>query len=156
MKTNVDFLISQEEAIHKDKNNKSKEENKNNNNNNLLKTENKKDHNILIMNIVKENIQEENIDENKEINKNNKDIEDNNNDIKEEDPVISHINLQELIPEEDIKYSSKLIIEEIEGNIFNGNKIEINAGGMVGGRGKKDGFTIFAGLKLQLLTMLTL
>ena len=144
MKTNVDCIISQDEAIYKDKNNKLKEKDKNNDN--LLKIENKKEHNISIMNIVKENIQEENIDEKKEVNnENNKDIKDNN-DEKEEDPVISHINLQELIPEEDIQNSSKLILEEIEGDILNGNKIEINAGGMVGGRGKKDGFTIF-GLK---------
>ena len=37
-----------------------------------------------------------------------------------------------IISEEEIKNSSKLIIEEIEGNIFNGKKIEINAGGMIG------------------------
>ena len=69
MKTNVDCIISQEEEIYKDKNNKLKEKDKNNDN--LLKIENKKEHNISIMNIVKENIQEENIDEKKEVNNEN-------------------------------------------------------------------------------------
>ena len=110
------------------------------------------------MNIVKENIQEENIEDNK----NNKDInnkynkdnknennigvnikEINNYEQKEEDPVISHKNLKGIISEEEIKNSSKLLLDEIEGNIFNGKIIEINAGGMIGGRDKKDGFTIF-------------
>ena len=99
------------------------------------------------MNIVKENIEEENIpEENKDDNKdnnndNNKEIKDN--DKKEEDPVISHINEKDIISEEEINNSSKLVLEEIEGNLFNCNKIEINAAGMIGGRGKKDGFTIF-------------
>ena len=103
------------------------------------------------MNIVKENIQEENIEDNKnnkEINnENNNDInnkiENNNNEQKEEDPILSHKNMKGIISEEEIKNSSKLIIEEIEGNIINGKKIEINAGGMIGGRDKMDGFTIF-------------
>ncbi len=34
-------------------------------------------------------------------------------------------------------------MEELDGNLLNGKKIEINAGGMVQGRNKKDGFTIF-------------
>ena len=127
------------------------------------------------MGIVKENIEEENKDINKDqdinkdkdinINDNTKDnlkeninininnsinnISNNNNnndkidEKKVSDPVISHMNLQGNITEEEINNSSKIIIEEIEGNLFNGEKIEINAGGMVGGRGKRDGFAIF-------------
>ena len=126
------------------------------------------------MGIVKENIEEENKDINKDqdinkdkdinINDNTKDnlkeninininnsinnISNNNNNDKIDekkvsDPVISHMNLQGNITEEEINNSSKIIIEEIEGNLFNGEKIEINAGGMVGGRGKRDGFAIF-------------
>ena len=60
-----------------------------------------------------------------------------------EDPLISYITSNRKISEEEIKNSSKLILEEIEGNLFNEKKIEINEGGMIGGRNKKDGFTIF-------------
>jgi hypothetical protein len=125
------------------------------------------------MSIVKENIEEENKDVNKDANNdiNIKDnIEDNKNDNKndntnnnidndinkmpninndkidekkESDPIISHMNMQGNITEDEINNASKIILEEIDGNLFNGEKIEINAGGMVGGRGKKDGFTIF-------------
>ena len=38
---------------------------------------------------------------------------------------------------------STLIIEEIDCNILNGQKIKINAQGMIGGRGLNDGVTIF-------------
>ena len=60
-----------------------------------------------------------------------------------EDPLISYITSNRKISDELIQNSSKLILEEIEGKLFNEKKIEINAGGMVGGRNKKDGFTIF-------------
>ena len=56
---------------------------------------------------------------------------------------MSYINSNRKRSEEEIKTSPKLILEEIDGNLFNGKKIEINAGGMVEGRNKKDGFTIF-------------
>jgi hypothetical protein len=36
-----------------------------------------------------------------------------------------------------------LILEEKDSNIFNGEKIQINASGMVGGRGVGDGIAIF-------------
>ena len=36
-----------------------------------------------------------------------------------------------------------MILEEKESNIFNGEKIQINASGMIGGRGVGDGITIF-------------
>jgi hypothetical protein len=129
----------------------------------LLKTDKKKEQTNSIMSVVKENIEEENKDFNKDkdinINDNIKDTmnmninnSNNNNpkvnndkidEKKESDPIISHMNLQGNITEEEINNSSKIIIEEIEGNLFDGKKIEINAGGMVGGRGKRDGFAIF-------------
>ena len=93
------------------------------------------------MNVIEENIKEENKDENKDKNINNN--KEDNEEKKEEDDVLSYLNSQGKLPENEIKNSSKLILEEIDGNLFQGRKIEINAGGMVGGRGKKDGFTIF-------------
>ena len=137
--------------MYRDRLNKSKEnikDKENNDKNCLLKTDKKNEQNNSIMSIVKENIEEENKDINKDkninINNNISNINSDKNDVKkEEDPLISHINKQGIISEEDINNSSKLILEEINGNLFNGEKIEINAGGMVGGRGKKDGFTIF-------------
>ena len=41
------------------------------------------------------------------------------------------------------KESSSLTIEEIDCNLLNGQKIQINAQGMIGGRGLKDGVSIF-------------
>ena len=159
VKTNIDVFNSQEETIYKDKYNKSKEKNKNNDKSDLLKTDKKKEQSISIMNIVKENIQEEDKDDNKEKDKDkddniNNNINENNGkkiniiidkkeEDKEEDMLINQINIKEKISKKEINNSPKLILEEIEGNLFNGKKIEINAGGMIGGRGKNDGFTIF-------------
>ena len=55
----------------------------------------------------------------------------------QEDPLTSYITSNRIISEEEIKTSSKLILEEINGDLLNGAKIEINAGGMVNGRNKK-------------------
>ena len=135
VKTNVDLINPQEDANQKDKLDKSKE----NENINLLKTEKKEEHSNSLLNVIKENIKEENKEENIIKSNNKEDIEEK----KEEDDVISYLNSQGKLPENEIKNSSKLILEEIDGNLFRGQKIEIDAGGMVGGRGKKDGFTIF-------------
>ena len=135
VKTNVDLINPQEDANQKDKLDKSKE----NENINLLKTEKKEEHSNSLLNVIKENIKEENKDENIIKSNNKEDIEEK----KEEDDVISYLNSQGKLPENEIKNSSKLILEEIDRNLFRGQKIEIDAGGMVGGRGKKDGFTIF-------------
>ena len=126
---------------------------------------------INIVNINNNNNNDNNIDE-KMINENNKIKEDNSkiksqksipkninninqiNDIAKnmniveeeknpEDPLISYITSNRKISDELIQNSSKLILEEIEGKLFNEKKIEINAGGMVGKSNKKDGFTIF-------------
>lgn len=139
VKTNVDLINPQDDPNQKDKLDKSKE---NDNNNNLLKTEKKEEQSNTLLNVIKEDIKEENKDGNidKNINCNNKeDIEEK----KEEDDVISYLNSKGKLPENEIRNSSKLILEELDGNLFRGQKIEIDAGGMVGGRGKKDGFTIF-------------
>jgi hypothetical protein len=47
------------------------------------------------------------------------------------------------------KESSSLTIEEIDCNLLNGQKIQINAQGMIGGRGLKDGVSIFGCNKEQ-------
>ena len=157
MKTNVDLISPQENAI----SNKSKENQKNSKDEKSKSINNPKNNNF-------ENNEKNKEDENKNDNKeNNENIilekannekkidniknEDNINDIiknvleekKEVDPLLSYINSNRKISEEEIKNSPRLILEEIDGNLFNGKKIEINAGGMVEGRNKKDGFTIF-------------
>ena len=128
---------------------KNKEDKLMNNNINIVNNENEKNNNI-------DNINQNNKIKIKEIMRNDNNINDINNiyEIKKnkniteeeknpEDPLISYITSNRKISEELIKNSSKLILEEIEGKIFNEKIIEINAGGMVGGRNKKDGFTIF-------------
>ena len=128
---------------------KNKEDKLMNNNINIVNNENEKNNNI-------DNINQNNKIKIKEIMRNDNNINDINNiyEIKKtkniieeeknpEDPLISYITSNRKISEELIKNSSKLIIEEIEGKLFNEKIIEINAGGMVGGRNKKDGFTIF-------------
>ena len=62
---------------------------------------------------------------------------------KEEDPLVTYIASNRKISEQEIKNAPKLFLEEMDGTLFNGKTIEINAGGMINGRNKKDGFTIF-------------
>ena len=131
---------------------KNKEDKLMNNNINIINKENEKNNNIDNMNQnnkikIKEimnndnNINDiNNINNIYEIKKNKNIIEEEKN---PEDPLISYITSNRKISDELIKNSSRLIIEEIEGKLFNEKIIEINAGGMVGGRNKKDGFTIF-------------
>ena len=172
VKTNMDLQERQEDALDsKDKSKSIKELNskekeiKNNDINNLKiqeSAEKNKEDKLNITDIKKNN-------DNKIINEIKK-IEVENNEIKSEksidininkinninnkpniveeeknpeDPLISYITSNRKISDELIKNSSKLILEEIEGKLFNEKIIEINAGGMVGGRNKKDGFTIF-------------
>ena len=54
------------------------------------------------------------------------------------------INSHREITEEEINKSPILILKEIEGKILNGEEIKINAGGMINGRGKNDGVSIFS------------
>ena len=167
MKTNVELNSPQEEDIDKskqkeydkDKDNINKNEdncdncNINNININENEEKNKEDKNI---NIINENGNENNnnnqIDEKNIDNIENNHKQDNINEIiknvieeekNEEDPLITYIASNRKISEEEVKQSSKLILEEIDGTLLNGKVIEINAGGMVDGRNKRDGFTIF-------------
>ena len=66
----------------------------------------------------------------------------------EEDPLIDYMKGNIKINDLEIKNSPKIILEEINCNLLNGNKIEINAAGMIGGRNKNDGFSIFGQKKL--------
>ena len=172
MKTNVELNSPQEEdkskQKEKDKNsiNKNEENNNNCNINNININENeeknKEDKNI---NKINENGEDNNynnnndIDENKNVdNIENSHKQDNINEIikneieeekNEEDPLITYITSNRKISEEEIKNASKLILEEIDGTLLNGKIIEINAGGMIDGRNKKDGFTIFGQKKCE-------
>ena len=159
MKTNVDNNSPQEAPLKS----KSKHINKNEKNNSYRSKEEKekndekksnKDKDKNIENNNNKIILEKNCEDNKDnkdnkeknINKNNNDGNQINIDVKvavEEDPLVAYMQSNLKISEEEINNSSTLILEEIDGNLFNGNVIEINAGGMVGGRNKNDGFTIF-------------
>ena len=154
----------------KEKNSKEKEkELKNRINNIILESNEKSQEDKINISNIKNEINNNNINSINKINENNNiEKEEENNEIKSqksitkninelaiepkkveeeeknpEDPLISYITSNRKISDEEIKNSSKLILEEIEGNLFNEKKIEINAGGMIGGRNKKDGFTIF-------------
>jgi hypothetical protein len=156
VKTNVDFNSPQEDGIFRPKERKKENENKNENNSRFNNT------NRIIEENDEKNKEDKNINDDKNNNviiekkdaefKENKIISNNINDViknvieeekNEDDPLITYITSNRKISEEEIKNSSKLIIEEIDGTLLNGKIIEINAGGMVDGRNKKDGFTIF-------------
>ena len=164
MKTNVDLNSPQEEKIFKSKESqKNKEINNDNKNEEISKIndanndendeKNKEDKNI---NNEKNNniiIEKKNVDNKEYIKK-----EENINDIiknvieeekNEEDPLITYITSNRKISDEEIKNSPKLFLEEIDGKLLNGKIIEINAGGMINGRNKKDGFTIFGQKKID-------
>ena len=141
------LLLESNEKSQEEKINISNLNNNDNNINNVIGNNNE------INEIIKENsniIPENNNNEiksQKSFSKNIIEISKKSNIIEEEknpeDPLISYITSNRKISDEEIENSSKLIIEEIEGDLFKDKKIEINAGGMVGGRNKKDGFTIF-------------
>ena len=138
------LLLESNEKSQEEKINNSNINNNDNINNNIK--DNNDENNIINenSNIVIENNE---VKSQKSISKNINELSKKSNIVEEEknpeDPLISYITSNRKISDEDIQNSSKLILEEIEGNLFNEKKIEINAGGMVGGRNKKDGFTIF-------------
>ena len=123
---NIYFIFSLE--IENDEN---KEEEKDNNNEKSkdepLSKEEKKDN----ANVIEE--KEKNKEENNNINNNIDNNINNNIIIDSYRKIDSNIN----------RNSPSLIIEELECNLLNGQKIKINARGMVGGRGLNDGVTIF-------------
>ena len=156
MKTNVDFNSPQEDGIFRPKERKKENENKNENNSRFNNT------NRIIEENDEKNKEDKNINDDKNNNviiekkdvefKENKIISNNINDViknvieeekNEEDPIINYIASNRKISDEVIKNASTITLEEIDGKLLNGKKIEINAGGMVDGRNKKDGFTIF-------------
>ena len=162
MKTNVDFNNShQEEGIfkskerNKDKNKENKNKNeeipKNNNSNRNYDENDEKNKEDIKININNNKIIIENNDvdvNNKEYIKKGDNIEDIIKNVieeekKEEDPLVTYIASNRKISEQEIKNAPKLFLEEMDGTLFNGKTIEINAGGMIKGRNKKDGFTIF-------------
>ena len=125
--------------INNDENDEKNKEDKNINNNN-------ENNNIII-------IKKENFDNKEKIIKHNNindmiknKIEEEKN---EEDPLITYIASGRKISEEVIKNSTKLILEEISGDLLQGKSIKINAGGMIEGRNKRDGFTIFGQKKCE-------
>jgi hypothetical protein len=156
VKTNVDFNSPQEDGIFRPKERKKENENKNENNSRFNNT------NRIIEENDEKNKEDKNINDDKNNNviiekkdvefKENKIISNNINDViknvieeekNEEDPIINYIASNRKISDEVIKNASTITLEEIDGKLLNGKKIEINAGGMVDGRNKKDGFTIF-------------
>ena len=167
MKTNVDFNSPQEEYTSKEINKENEIKNNSKINNRNINIEendgkNEEDKNIE-KNINKENDNDKNynniiIEKNNIENNEKKKKTDNINKIiknvieeekNEDDPLITYIASNRKISDEEIKTSSTLIIEEIDGNLLKGKKIEINAGGMVDGRNKKNGFTIFGQKKVE-------
>ena len=138
------LILESNEKSQEEKINNSNINNNDNINNNIK--DNNDENNIINenSNIVIENNE---VKSQKSISKNINELSKKSNIVEEEknpeDPLISYITSNRKISDEEIQNSSKLILEEIEGNLFNEKKIEINAGGMVGGRNKKDGFTIF-------------
>ena len=97
----------------------------------------------------KEEVKNENENEKEKENNEEKKEEknDNNNNIenkeKEKENINQIIDLERKIKDDEVKDAPTLILEEVECNILNGQKIKINAQGMVGGRGMKDGVAIF-------------
>ena len=138
------IILESNEKSQEEKINNSNINNNDNINNNIK--DNNDENNIINenSNIVIENNE---VKSQKSISKNINELSKKSNIVEEEknpeDPLISYITSNRKISDGEIQNSSKLILEEIEGNLFNEKKIEINAGGMVGGRNKKDGFTIF-------------
>ena len=166
MKTYVDSNSLKENAIYKSKERPKDNENNENKydeapkinnieiNNDENDEKNKEDKNINNNdnnNII--TIKKESFDNNEKIIKQNniKDmiknkIEEEKN---EEDPLITYISSGRKISEEVIKNSTKLILEEISGDLLQRKSIKINAGGMIEGRNKRDGFTIFGQKKCE-------
>ena len=97
--------------------------------------------NLKEINIEKNNEMIINSDKKNKENKNSKNmLEEEKN---EEDPLFDYMKGNIKINDLEIKNSPKIILEEINCNLLNGKKIEINAAGMIGGRKKNDGFSIF-------------
>ena len=86
--------------------------------------------------------EEKEIKEEKNENSLNKENKENKENIDME-PINKNLNSNRRITNEEVKDCSTLIIESKETDIFNGQTININASGMIGGREVGDGITIF-------------
>ena len=104
-----------------EKEEKEEKENKENKENKEMKQENPEN----VEKVVEKKAEEEKKEEGNKI--------DNNENLDSNRKIDSNIT----------KESSSLTIEEIDCNLLKGQKIQINAQGMIGGRGKKDGVSIF-------------
>jgi hypothetical protein len=90
-------------------------------------------------------------------NKNDEQVTNNENELKNElkndDPIISYLNSNREITDNEINTAPIIILREESGNLFNGQTIKINAGGLIGGRNLRDGVAIFGIKKNDLLTL---
>ena len=91
-----------------------------------------------------ENKEEENVKK-KEEEKNEDKKSNNSNENKDVEQINQIIDSNRKITNEDLKEASILFLEGKECDLFNGEKIKINAFGMEGGKGRNDGVTIFGG-----------
>ena len=97
---------------------------------------------------MKEEKKEDNAEKKEEEkNEDKKSNNENNNENKDIEQINQIIDSNRRITNEDLKESSTLILEELDCNIFNGEKIKINGLGMEGGKGRNDGVTLFGTAK---------
>ena len=116
-----------------------KAEKKEENEQNVENIENKKnEENNENKEEIKQNEEKEIKEENNE-NENNKE----NNENIDIEPINKNLNSDRKVTNEEVKECSTLILESKETDIFNGQTININASGMIGGREVGDGITIF-------------
>jgi hypothetical protein len=93
---------------------------------------------------VKEENKEENVEKKEEEKKEDK-KSNNSNENKDVEQINQILDSNRKITNEDLKDASILYLEGKECDLFNGEKIKINAFGMEGGKGRNDGVTIFGG-----------
>ena len=87
----------------------------------------------------KEEVKEEKNENNENNNCNNI----NNNENKDKEDINQIVDLERIIKDNEFPDVPTLILEEVECNLLNGQKIKIKAQGMIGGRGVNDGVSLF-------------
>ena len=78
-----------------------------------------------------------------EKNENNENNNINNNENKDKEDINKIVDLERIIKDNEFPDVPTLILEEVECNLLNGQKIKIKAQGMIGGRGVNDGVSLF-------------
>jgi hypothetical protein len=78
-----------------------------------------------------------------EKNENNENNNINNNENKDKEDINQIVDLERIIKDNEFPDVPTLILEEVECNLLNGQKIKIKAQGMIGGRGVNDGVSLF-------------